>query len=80
MLYANTTETYDYIANFVYKNNELQYILNDEGRCRPVANPQGLTKFVYDYFIKDHLGNVRSTVTSEPISPEYLAKQSRNSN
>jgi RHS repeat-associated protein len=28
---------------------------------------------VYDYFIKDHLGNVRSTVTAQPINAAYLA-------
>lgn len=64
---------YDYIGNFVYKDSVLQYILNDEGRARPVANPQEVTKFVYDYFIKDHLGNVRSTVTANPIDQTYLA-------
>lgn len=71
---SNNHETvYDYIGNFVYKDSVLQYILNDEGRARPVANPQDLTKFVYDYFIKDHLGNVRSTVTANPIDQTYLA-------
>jgi len=70
---APNTETFDYIGNFIYKNNFLQYILNDEGRCRPLAADHGQTRFIYDYFIKDHLGNVRSTVTAEPISPQYLA-------
>lgn len=65
---------YDYIGNFVYKDNELQYILNSEGRARPVLNAAGETKFVYDYFIKDHLGNVRSTMTAEPINELYLAR------
>jgi RHS repeat-associated protein len=77
----NTTGVYDYIGNFVYKDNVLQYILNEEGRTRPipieVANTNGAeftTKFVYDYFVKDHLGNVRSTVTAKPIDNIYLAK------
>jgi RHS repeat-associated protein len=77
------TEKWDYVGNFVYKNNELQYILNDEGRARPIAAghaeydavPDGdwQTKFVYDYFVKDHLGNVRSTVNSKPNAYPYLA-------
>ncbi|HET8572414.1 MAG TPA: DUF6443 domain-containing protein [Edaphocola sp.] len=73
---GGATTTYDYIGNFVYKNDVLQYILNEEGRCRPVATDStfGLTRFVYDYFIKDHLGNVRSVVTASPVSPQYLAK------
>ena len=73
---SGTTTVYDYFGNFVYKDNVLQYILNDEGRARPVANDstQGYTRFVYDHFIKDHLGNVRSTVTATPITVGYLAR------
>jgi RHS repeat-associated protein len=80
---TSTTEKWDYAGDLVYKNNELQYILNDEGRSRPTAAghdqyadvEDGMweTKFVYDYFVKDHLGNVRSTVNSKPNSYPYLA-------
>ncbi|WP_190277229.1 DUF6443 domain-containing protein [Taibaiella lutea] len=79
----SSLETWDYTSGFVYKDNELQYVLNEEGRARPAAvavqdangNQTGdyLTKFVYDYFVKDHLGNVRSTITSKPIDADYLA-------
>jgi RHS repeat-associated protein len=78
------TEVWDYDGGFVYKDNVLQYILNEEGRARPVAAshsqyptvPAGesWTKFVYDYFVKDHLGNVRSTITSNPTAYNYFAK------
>jgi RHS repeat-associated protein len=75
---TQTTEVWDYMGSFVYKNNVLQYIMNEEGRSRPeiVQNgPQaGATKFVYDYFIKDHLGNVRTTLAAEPSSHEYYAR------
>ena len=74
---ANTTVIWDYIGGFVYKDNILQYITNEEGRCRPLVvssgQQNGSTKFVYDYFIKDHLGNIRSTITAEPINQQYLA-------
>lgn len=74
---AQTTEVWDYMGSFVYKNNVLQYILNEEGRSRPEVvaggNQSGSTKFVYDYFIKDHLGNVRTTLAAEPKSYEYYA-------
>jgi RHS repeat-associated protein len=70
-------EKWDYIGDFVYKNDTLQYILNEEGRARPVPTPWGQndikTKYVYDYFVKDHLGNVRSTITANPINSNYLA-------
>nr|WP_067063147.1 DUF6443 domain-containing protein [Mucilaginibacter sp. L294] len=82
-LVTAATDTIDYIGNFVYKNNELQYILNSEGRARPVAAGHDSfpaipvdsfqTRFVYDYFVKDHLGNVRSTITSKPNAYPYLA-------
>jgi len=75
---ANTTEVWDYMGNFVYKDNVLQYILNEEGRSRPEVVTSGAqsgqTKFVYDYFIKDHLGNVRSTISAQPINQQYLAQ------
>lgn len=44
----------DYIGNFVYKDNELAYILTDQGRIVPRNDG-----FEYQYFIKDHLGNTR---------------------
>jgi hypothetical protein len=77
-------EVWDYIGNFVFKDNQLQCILNEEGRARPIAATGNLvpansatpnpTIFVYDYFVKDHLGNVRSTVTSTPNAYEYAAR------
>lgn len=71
-------EIWDYIGNFVYKDNVLQYVMNEEGRSRPKAvtsgNQQGATGFVADYFIKDHLGNVRTTLTSNPSTLEYYAE------
>jgi RHS repeat-associated protein len=71
---SNPAVVYDYFGTFIYKDNVLQSILHDEGRARPTTNgTNGETRFVYDYFIKDHLGNVRSTVTAEPINGSYLA-------
>ncbi len=52
---ANTT---DYIGRFVYEDDELKYILTDEGRV--MANSGN---FEYQYFLKDHLGNTRVTFT-----------------
>ena len=52
-----------YWGPFNYRNDSLIYILNDEGRVRYQAD-SGLYK--YDFFVKDHLGNVRSEVTANP--------------
>ncbi|MCF3109589.1 RHS repeat-associated core domain-containing protein [Niabella sp. CC-SYL272] len=69
---SGTTYGYDYIGNFVYKDNRLEYIMNEEGRSRPkVVGAE--VKYTYDYFVKDHLGNVRTSVNAEPMTADYLA-------
>ncbi|PWL30064.1 DUF6443 domain-containing protein [uncultured Roseivirga sp.] len=57
---GNITTT-DYIGGFIYQNNDLQHFGHEEGRVR--KNHAGA--LVYDYFIKDHLGNTRMTLTEE---------------
>jgi RHS repeat-associated protein len=74
-----TTTTTTYESPFVYKNDSLQFIDQDEGRVRNVLiNPsQGWTtaniQYVYDYFLKDHLGNTRMVVTEETEHDSYAA-------
>ena len=55
----SSVETTDYLGNFVYVDNSLEYILNDEGRVRLMQG--GTTQ--YEYFLKDHLGSVRAVIT-----------------
>ena len=70
---ARTTTT-TYLGGIVYENDILQFAAHEEGRIRykPVdgAIP---ASFVYDYFIKDHLGNVRMVLTEEQNSNQYPA-------
>lgn len=74
----NTTTSYLYWGPFVYKKINtgsiaLQYVLHDVGRSRYNASSN---TFAYDYFVTDHLGNVRTVVTaeaSEGVAQEYLA-------
>jgi RHS repeat-associated protein len=47
-------EEIDYSGNFVYTNGSLTYIQTAEGRLIPNGN-----NFAREYFLKDHLGNVR---------------------
>lgn len=63
----NTTTTYS--NGLIYENNNLQFLLHEEGRVRVLQNSSSSVSFVYDYFIKDYLGNVRSVVTDEQSSP-----------
>ncbi len=58
-------KVYRYHGPFTYLGDgvspdKLQFMLHDEGRARYTA-ASGL--FTWDYFVKDHLGNVRSVVT-----------------
>ena len=50
-------------------SKKLQLIAHEEGRIRALysdtAHPNTPTGFAYDYFIKDHLGNVRMVLTDE---------------
>ncbi|MET0393502.1 MAG: DUF6443 domain-containing protein, partial [Chitinophagaceae bacterium] len=50
-----------YLGGLVYENDTLQLIGHEEGRIRP----KGDSQLVYDYFIKDHLGNIRMVLTKE---------------
>lgn len=64
----------DYLYGAEYENENLLHIPHAEGRIRPVNlivqnSPQ--IGFELDYFVKDHQGNVRSTLTEEWVSNWY---------
>ncbi|MGN6439293.1 MAG: DUF6443 domain-containing protein [Agriterribacter sp.] len=61
--------------------NKLLFIGHEEGRTRPTTLSSGEQSFVYDYFLKDHLGNIRMVLTDElkediyPMATMETAKQ-----
>lgn len=58
--YSNTS-----LASLQY-TDVLQFIAHEEGRIRPTKDASNnITGLVYDYFLKDHLGNVRMVLTEE---------------
>ena len=59
---AGTSDTERYWGTFVYKNDSLKYLLHQEGRSRYNSDSD---IFYNDFFVKDHLGNVRTVVQSE---------------
>lgn len=69
-----------YLNGFVYRHigstaqDTLQFFPTEEGRVRYIA-PHGSTaaSYVYDYFIKDHLGNTRIVLTEQTDFSQYLA-------
>ncbi|WP_178377204.1 DUF6443 domain-containing protein [Chryseolinea serpens] len=58
----------EYMGEFFYENNALQFIQHEEGRV--VMNnivPE------YQYFLKDHLGNIRTTFTTREETDKLTA-------
>ncbi|HEX7905820.1 MAG TPA: DUF6443 domain-containing protein, partial [Chitinophagaceae bacterium] len=82
----NTITTTLYIGGFVYESktdnnpnttdytDRLQFIGHEEGRIRfKPANGVIPASFEYDYMLKDHLGNVRTVLTEEAQTTQYVA-------
>ena len=61
-VYENETlqKATDYIGSLIIENDTLQFIQTAEGRVVP-KTVDGVDKNEYQYHLKDHLGNVRST-------------------
>lgn len=62
----NTTNKTDYINGFIYDNNVLKSFMFLEGRIRWEPNYK-----VFDYFIKDHICNIRSVITEDTRNEMY---------
>lgn len=85
---TNITTTYKYLDGFVYKTltysatalaplqdtDALQFFNDEEGRVRFIPAVGGIpASFVFDYFIRDHSGNVRMGLTDESPKDTYPA-------
>ncbi|WP_198674130.1 RHS repeat-associated core domain-containing protein, partial [Chitinophaga alhagiae] len=68
---SKTTVT-AYSGGLVYENDSLRLISHEEGRIRVNSEVQPV-EYTYDYFIKDHLGNVRMVLTEGSQQQLYLA-------
>lgn len=73
---ATVTSTW-YIGGAVYEQKGtgplvLQFLAHEEGRIRNTVPTYG-AGFAYDYFLKDHLGNVRMVLTDEQQIRAYPA-------
>ncbi|MGK7390101.1 MAG: DUF6443 domain-containing protein [Candidatus Cyclobacteriaceae bacterium M2_1C_046] len=58
----------DYIGGMIYENDTLRFVNHSEGRILPEGDA-----WEYQYHIKDHLGNVRTTFTTKPKTIGFLA-------
>lgn len=63
----------DYLGGFQYLQDTLQLIAHEEGRIRPVYDSGKAIKYTYDYFEKDHLGNVRVVLGTQRDTAIYAA-------
>jgi len=59
---GNLTKTQDYIGEAVFVDGLLDYLMHEEGRVTLEENT-----YQYDYFVKDHLGNVRQVLRNPSI-------------
>ena len=74
----NTT----YIGAFIYEKDKLQFFSHEEGRVRvkeTTVENQPAKEYVFDYFLKDHLGNVRMVLTEETQTDVYPVASLENS-
>jgi len=72
-----------YIGAFIYENDKLQFFGHEEGRVRvkeTTVEGQPAKEYVFDYFLKDHLGNVRMLLTEETQTDVYPVASLENSN
>lgn len=72
------SKNYLYINGFVYLNDTLQYLMHEEGQIRYAKKTNSTTgatyyAYEYDYFVKDHLGNVRTVLTEGRDTATYAA-------
>lgn len=65
---AKNTTTF-YLEGLQFVNDTLQFVATEEGRIR--LDTTGGPELVYDYFIKDHLGNTRTVVTEQEETDAY---------
>ncbi|MBW0177581.1 DUF6443 domain-containing protein [Sediminibacterium sp.] len=64
---ASKTTNTAYLGGYVYENDVLQFFGHEEGRIRRKTDGS----YVYDYFVKDHLGNTRMVLTEEQQTDAY---------
>jgi RHS repeat-associated protein len=75
----NKITNYYYAGDFLYRNDTLEFVNHPEGRLRSVridtTKPISIAnlKYIYDYYLKDHLGSVRTVITTDQETDMYTA-------
>lgn len=63
----------DYLDGVIFQNDTLLSIPHPAGRVRAKVFTGSPIQFVYDYFVKDHQGNIRQVLTEESDTAIYMA-------
>ncbi len=72
-VYGSKPKTTDYAGEFIYENDTLRFINHEEGRIIPDTTTEAEHPWEYQYHLKDHLGNVRVTLSEKTTTTEYIA-------
>ncbi|WP_212003401.1 DUF6443 domain-containing protein [Chitinophaga sp. HK235] len=70
---AGKYTTIGYVGDLEFRNDTLQSIAHEEGRIRVVVKTGEPIKYIYDYFEKDQLDNVRVILTEQTDTSVYSA-------
>jgi RHS repeat-associated protein len=74
-VYESKTYSNSTVNTGIGYTDKLQFTGHEEGRIRAIYNntatPNTITGFVYDYMVKDHLGNVRMVLTDDQQIDHY---------
>jgi RHS repeat-associated protein len=79
-VFGTTPKITDYIGEFVYETNVLQFVNHDEGRIVADNSAGAPRPWEYQYFLKDHLGNNRVMFSEKKTTTEYAATMEATSN
>jgi len=70
---GSTVTTMLYMGGIVYQINVSQFIAHEEGRIRVNSSNNG---YVFNYYLKDQLGNTRMTITDDnTVATQLLMRQ-----
>ncbi len=76
-VFGATPKTTEYLGEYIYENTSgtdvLQFVSHEQGRVVPDNTPGVPRPWEYQYFLKDHLGNVRVTFSEKKVTSEYKA-------
>jgi RHS repeat-associated protein len=72
-VFGTQPKTTDYAGEFVYENNTVAFVAHEEGRIVADNSAGAPRPWEYQYFLKDHLGNVRVTFSEKTTTNAYTA-------